>query len=62
LGFSPDNLIAATSLFVTGTRNHHLIQISKKTGLYFDALVRKINVQAKGYADLNTNFGVVYKS
>jgi len=62
LGFSPDNLIAATSLFVPGTRNHHLIQINKKTGLYLDNLVRRINIQAKGFADLNTNFGVVYKS
>lgn len=36
--------------------------MNKKTGLYYDALVRKINIQAKGYNDLNTNFGVVYRS
>jgi hypothetical protein len=62
LGFSPGNLIAATSLYTPGVRNHHLIQINKKTGLYYDDKVRKINVQAKGYADSASYFGVIYRS
>ena len=62
MGLSPDNLIAATSLFTPGTRNHHLIQINKKTGLYYDNLVRRISIQAKGFADSASFFGVVYRS
>ncbi len=61
-GFSPDNLIAAVSLFTPSTRYHHLIQVNKKTGLYYDTLTRKINILAKGSTDSTTNFGVVYKS
>ena len=50
------------SLYDGSNRNHYLVQVNKKNGLYYDSLTRKINIKAKGSADSTSNLGVAYKS